>query len=353
MGKKGSTMKGFAKIFEAIIASVILLASLTFFFVPDVKQSGWDDASLQVLAQDTLEGIYLNGTLPRYVKEDNYTPLNALISSILPKTVDFSIDVEGLPNKIIYISCVDCSQVQLDDLSAILTPKDFAYKGQNISIRVENLSLGTSPINENTNTIFFFDKNKISTYSNQINGFLNASGSVFLFGDLTQSDVNGTIADIFNLSWAGNTGQPGVFDDVYNSSKISHNAARYFANLSGRHLANVENEDFVAFIPSGVAAGNDNRDIIRTDNGRTYARGNHKNKGRAVWFGDYNRANHSSNNTLEVDRLMKSTIMWASGEKFKLDLVKKTPAPIHFKSSIFVNDEDTYIVELTIWRVFF
>jgi hypothetical protein len=218
---------------------------------------------------------------------------------------------------------------------------------------VQNLSLGSSKIPEDTNILFFFDKTKISTYGMKINVFLENGGSVVLLSDLTQNDVNGTLASIFNLTWTGNTGQPGKLDDIYNASKLSHYIARYYANISVRHLANTEGDTFVAFSPTGVGVNNDNRDIIKTDNGRLYARGNINGTGRTLWFSDYNRADHSENNTRMVDRLFKSSIMWASGERFNLDLIKKTPAPVHFKSSIFVYDEDTYIVELTIWRIFF
>ena len=124
-------MKGFAKIFEAIVASIVLLASLTFFFTPNVQRSGWDRASLQILVEDALESAYLNGTLERYVKTDNTTQLNMLFSAMLPKTVDFSIEVSGIPGKTINIVCVDCNQANMDDLSAILDPRDFSYKMKN------------------------------------------------------------------------------------------------------------------------------------------------------------------------------------------------------------------------------
>lgn len=346
-------MKGFAKIFEAVIASVILLASLTFFFVPNVHESGWDKASLQALSQDVLQSAYFNGTLARYVKEDNATQLNTLISSMLPKTVDFSLEVKGIPNKIIYISCVDCDQTQLDNLSAILAPEDFSYKRQNISVRIENLSLASSSIPEGTNILFFFDKAKISAYENQTSAFMAGGGNVFLLSDLTQNDLNGRIGSLFNLTWTGTTALPGRFDDIYNSSKTSHFFARYYANISTRHLQNVEGETFTAFHQSGIKAESDWRNIAKADDGRAYVRSNINGTGRAVWLSDYTRTDHNAPATKAIDNLTKSAVMWASGERFKLDLIKKSPAPVHFKSTIFVYDEDTYAVELTIWRIFF
>ena len=45
--------------------------------------------------------------------------------------------------------------------------------------------------------------------------------------------------------------------------------------------------------------------------------------------------------------------MWASGEKFKLDIIKKEPAPVNFRTGILVFDKDVYTVELIVWRIYF
>ncbi|MBI4174561.1 MAG: hypothetical protein HY517_02860 [Candidatus Aenigmarchaeota archaeon] len=347
-----SKSKGFAKIFEAIIASVILLASLTFFFVPDVRGSGWDETSLQLLSQDVLQSAYLNGSLARYVKTDNTTEFIAMISSMLPKTVDFSIEVKGIPNSVIYLVCADCSAGQASELTDIFNKTDFQYKNRNISIRIDDVDLLTEPLPADTNMLFFFDKAKIAQHEVKINESLAKGISVFLLSDLVQADVEGRIGKMFNLTWVGTSGQPGRFDDVLNASKVSHYAARYYANLSGKYIYDVQAESFTAFNPSGVRAESDASDVIKTDSGRAHVRAK-QGTGRTLWFSDYNRASHQNPNTIAADRLVKSAVMWASGERFKLDLIKKNPAPVHFKSTIFVHDEDTYSVELTIWRIFF
>src|SRR3989338_11248304 len=266
-------MKGFAKIFEAIIASVILLASLTFFFVPDVRGSGWDETSLQILNQDALQSVYLNGSLARYVKTDNTIELIAMISSMLPKTVDFSVEVKGIPNNIIYLACVDCSAVQTSELTDIFNMTDFQYKNRNISIRIDEVDLLTESLPDGTNLLFFFDKAKITQHEAKINESLSKGISVFLLSDLTQTDVEGSIGKMFNLTWGGTSGQPGRFDDVTNASKLSHYTARYYANLSGKYIYDVQSESFSAFNTSGVNAGNDGRDAVISDSGRSYVRG--------------------------------------------------------------------------------
>lgn len=346
--------KGFAKIFEAIIASVIILASLTFFFVPNLQMSGWDDNTLQTLSKDALQSVYLNGSLARFVKTDNTTPLIASITDMLPKTVDFSVEVGGIANNIIYLAC-DCSESEREELVKIFNTTDFRYKSRNISIRIELINLATGTVPSSTDVLFFFDKTKITANQAKIKAFLSSGGTAFLLSDLTQGDVEGTVGSMFNLTWTGTTGSPGEFDDVYNASKLSHYVARYYANISGKYLADTEGDSFPAFNPSGVRVERDDRDIIVTGGGRLYIRGNYKveGNGRTLWVSDYSRANHNNPPTQSVDRLVKASVMWASGERFKLDTINKTAAPVHFRSSIFVFDEDPYVVDLIVWRVFF
>ena len=47
-------MKGFIRILEAIIASLLLLALLAYFFEPVVKYSKWPDVSESIKAEDAL-----------------------------------------------------------------------------------------------------------------------------------------------------------------------------------------------------------------------------------------------------------------------------------------------------------
>ena len=351
-------MKGFAKIFEAIIASVIVLASLTFFFVPSTGISKWDATSLQVTADDVLQAVYLNGSLDRFVKTDNRTQLNNEVSGMLPKTVDFSIEVSGIPNDIIYVSCVDCSSS--DELVAMLSPLNFQYKNRNISIRIDPLTLSNTSIPSQTNILFFFDKQKILDYNTIVNTFLGNGGSIFLLSDLTQSDVQGAIGNIFNLTWIGNTAQSAHFEDVFNPNKTSHYAARYYANLTNRTIAGAASVNFpvdaTGFHQNGVLANNDEKNIVVTSDQRAYVRSNFtalNNKGRSVWFADYNRANHDAATTKAIDNLVKAAVMWDSGERFKLDIIKKEAAPVRMKTGIFVFGEDPYLVELTVWNIFF
>ncbi|MFA4819995.1 MAG: hypothetical protein WC613_03500 [Candidatus Aenigmatarchaeota archaeon] len=350
-------MKGFARIFEAIIASVVILASLTFFFVPNIQASGWGDAMIQNLAQDAIESAYFNGTLTRYVKTDDRAPLNAFMTRMLPQTVDFSLEVSRTVNDIINIVCVDCTNDDVNELKVILNPLDFSYKERNISIRVQPLAMATNSVPADTNILFFFNKVLIKTYESKINSTLSNGGSVVLLSDLTQQDVQGTIGTMFNLTWLGTSSSTAEFDDVYDGSKVSHYVARYYANNFKKNLPDIAADTFT-FHYSSVRTENDLKNIAKTPgpNSNAFVRANYdivNSNGRSVWISDYTRTDHNDISTKATDNLTKASVMWASGEKFKLDMTKKYPAPVNFRTGIIVFDGDVYAVELIVWRIYF
>src|SRR3989338_10435386 len=98
-------MKGFIKIFEAIIASLILLASLSFFFsMPLADQQ--DYRSIRVGAEDLVFSMDKNGTLGKYIFTNNKTALADMLSKFLSKSADFSVGIKNVPNPDIYIAAL-------------------------------------------------------------------------------------------------------------------------------------------------------------------------------------------------------------------------------------------------------
>ncbi|HLC67652.1 MAG TPA: hypothetical protein VJI12_02095 [archaeon] len=344
--------KGFARIFEAIIASIVIIASLTFFFALTPLESGWGSTSLQIISQDALQAAYLNGTIERYVQTDDKQSLNNDIGQLLPGTVDFSINVRGIPNDIIRVACVDCSSAAMNEFALILNGTEFKYNGRPISIRPETIDLASNDIKDGTNVLFFFDKTKIQTYRVKEEAFIRGGGSVFLLSNLNQTDVTGYMGGIFNLTWAGAASQNAVFYGT--TENVSHFVAKYYANITSRNLGDIA-DTFTVFGSNGVA--NDRKTVIvGVDGIRSYVRANYevnRTTGRAVWFSDYTRSDHSNANTAAIDRLLKATLMWASGESYSMDTAKKVAAPQHFTSEIEIFDKDSYIFEITVWRIFF
>jgi hypothetical protein len=349
-------MKGFARVFEAIIASIMLIATLTFFFSHEPSTSGWDSATLQMTTQDVLESAYLNGTIAGLAQKNDKASLNNYIVQMLPRTVDFSIQIRGIPNDVIRIACVDCSNANMTELANILNPLDFQYHNRPISIRIENISLGLNEIKEDTDILFFFDKQKIGNYENKIKEFLSSGGSIYLLSDLSSGDTGGLIGSLFNLTGTGSSSQAARISDPYGGWNISHNVAKYYANLSSINIGDLS--DTFQFSANGISAINDDRNIAvgSTDSSKAYIRANHnawQNLGRTVWSADYNRADHNASATKKADKLEKASIMWASGESYSMDVAKKETAPVHFKSGLIIFDKDTYIFELIVWRAFF
>ncbi len=351
-------MKGFARILESIVASIIILTSLTFFFIETVPDSQWEDSALQVISQDVLQSSYFSGDLKIYVQNDDSDGLNTYLSNILPKTIDFSVNVKGIPNNIIYVGCVSCGYTDLLELNTILDPLDFTYKGRPTSIRITNVS--TDDIPEETNIVFFFYKLDIEPNKIPIENFVEDGGTVILLSNLAQADIEGYIGQLFNLTWAGIIGSDtAIFYEVFDPGNVSHYAARYYAGVNQTDLVDMTAVQFNGFNSNGVLAIGDGKDMMSgldPVNRKTYvrARGNAINgNGRAIWFGDYVRVDHNSTNTRKIDDLLKSAVMWGSGESYSLDTVTKTPAPIHFASNMIIFDNDPYVFELILWRVFY
>ncbi len=348
-------MKGFARILESIVASIIILTSLTFFFVHNVPESPWDDTSLQLISQDVLQTSYLSGNLKGLVKSDDKAGLNNYFSQALPKTIDFSLNVMRLPNDIIYVGCAQCSMGDLSELSMILEPLDFYYNGRPTSIRLDIVNVSSIP--DDTDILLFFDKSKIGPDRDEIEDFLMDGGTVFLLSNLNQDDLTGYISELFNLSWSGLIGPDVVvFDEVFDPKNLSYYAARYYGDINQTDLTDLSTEQFNDFNSNGVLRKGDGKDImVGQSNGKTYVRANEyvNGMGRTVWFGDYIRTSHNSTNTKKIDDLIKSMVMWGSGQAYSMDITQKTPAARHFSSDIFVFDGEPYIFEIIVWRVFY
>lgn len=91
-----SGSKGIMRIIEVVIASIILLAAMTYFLSPRITPSDWSTAYLQTEAQDALTSLDKAGLLDNYTAEKNNGGgyrLYRNLSVMLPKQVDFAINV--------------------------------------------------------------------------------------------------------------------------------------------------------------------------------------------------------------------------------------------------------------------
>ncbi|MEM7819569.1 MAG: hypothetical protein QXD48_01950 [Candidatus Aenigmatarchaeota archaeon] len=337
-------MKGFIRILEAIIASIIILASLTYFFKLDVIESEWSDANILIQSKDVIASLYKNNTLISLIKDNNKDGLNNELTKIFLRTVDFSITIKGIPNPEIFIGC-NCTNDEINRLKSILNPLNFTYKNKKINILIQNESIEN--IHEETNILFIFGYKNMTPYKTKLYDFLNRGGAIFVFADLTKNQVNdGIFNETFGLSWNDSlsTSSSGIFYDTMDPDKPSYNIAKYFVNISGMSdntiFSNFNNMNKISI---------DNRTIIISSNLKSSLVKINKNiikgNGRTVWFSNYI-------NNEAINNLTKATIMWASGENYKMDLYKKILPSKYEKISYILFDEDVYELILTVWTIY-
>ena len=297
-------MKGFVHIVEAIISSIIILTSLSFFLTPVVKQSNWDSSFAEVRAQDAISAAYANGSIQAIVRQNNGTLMRDMMEKLLGQSTDFTIDIIGIPNPEIYVGC-NCSAADVSNLETDLAPLNFTYKGRTIDVRIQPVS-ALDP--KESDIILFTSADDLNdAYSNaasrnSIEKFLENGGTVMLIGDITQPQSSyPAISGLFNISWNGN-GNPknSMFHNSDNTEFPSYNIAKYYSNVSG---FDASSEIFDRFdIANDINKVDiDNFTIIRSENKQfslmrgvtSVINGN----GRALWMADYSTGGNTENLT--------------------------------------------------------
>jgi len=343
-------MKGIVKILEAIIASIILITTISFFITVE-RTTRWDTALFQTKMQDTLSSLDRSGNLELYVKNYDKEGFENLIKNTTGRTTDFSISIDGIPDSEIVIAC-NCTNSEITDLKTILnitTNNYFFYKTRRINITINQVNI--TEIN-NEDILFVFGYKNLSQYKSQITNFLNRDHTIFMFSSLSSSQINDTIMnDTFGLKW-NNGLSDSNFGDFYPTQPLPENMSY---KTSKYHYALSETTgSFGSFTPSRIEV--DERTIVRSGSGISHLKINDKvtslGKGRAIWFASYNYPAKSvaSNNT---DILMKASILFAS-ERFNFDPVPKAAGQRRFEYTYIATiDNDPYSITMIAWRVFF
>ncbi len=338
-------MKGFIKTLEAIIASMIILVTMLYFFTFQVSLGEWSNALVQINAEDSLASIYKSGLLTTFVRQNDKESLNNKLMSMLPRTIGFSTEIRGVPNPNIYIGVMNSSDLALIDS---MLDDIIYYKKRNISIHIKEMAWDN--IEKETNIIFVSDYNNID--GAELDDFLKR-GSVILRQDLIQSDLqNQILSDVFDLVWvSGNPSGNAVFYKYNKANLTSFRISNYFANISGKPIDN----QFSGF-NTVSRIGTDDKTIVRDDTAAvSYAKVNFNitkyGKGRAVWLAEDSA---SGSNKEEINNLTTALIMWASGERYNMDYpYEKIRPDIYSKASYVVSEEEVYEIVLTFWRIFY
>ena len=345
-------MKGFIRILEAIISSLILIAVLPFFLVQP-SESEWGNIALQTNALDTLAVLQKTTRLETYVKNNDVAALNSELIRLLPKAADFSVEVSGIPNPVILVGCV-CTSTEIDDLENLLWPLNFQYKERQISIRVSNMTMNT--VDPRTRVLFIFGYLNLTPYKSILTQFLESGGTIFMFTDLTSSQTqDGILNTTFGLKWNAviSSGGSASFFVPGGTTKISHKVSRYYENISGR-------ADTGTFSGLGDSSINrieiDNKTVIFSSQVSLVKANDYvsKNgKGRTIWFANYGYT-LDNDAAQRLKNLTKATIMWASGENYKMDPFTKRPAQRFLEATHIgqIDGVEPFEIKLVVWRPF-
>ena len=362
-------MKGFIRILESIIASVILIASLAFFFGPFIRYTEWDTTLMQTEVKDSLVVLHKSGLLTQYVKDNDIAGLNDKLTELLPKTIDFSIEISGIPPPIIYIGC-DCDAAEEADLIDILEPLNFKYRDRFIDIRIQRVAIASiNDIEPNLHILFIPGYKDLNPDRVHIERFLENGGSIFMLSDLNQNEVEDHILnETFGLEWkkigGGNPSHAdkGIFYNITDPLKVSYRIARYFENLSGLSMdtrfygfssaSDVDADNKTVVMDKPNPPGNPNPPGVAWGirNRFSHVKVNYniiKGSGRTVWVEEFDRTEG------DLKNLTKAVVLWASGERYKMDAYEKDIPQIYKETRYFVPDKEPYAIYLIFWRVFY
>lgn len=200
-------MKGFVKILETVIACVILLTSLAFFFTIGYKPDYWTENLIQQRSMDLLVTAEneIGSTIKLFHSDPNkVSQLNINIRNNLPSNVEYNLIVEGVPKPKISVACISCSDA-IENMLAGNQGEKLMYKGRQIIISVDSASVSDDLMRYDvilySNVADFSADPKVIEY-------LSKGKNVMLLGDITGDDMSDKdtrdkIEDVFSAYYKG------------------------------------------------------------------------------------------------------------------------------------------------------
>ncbi len=410
-------MKGFIRILEAVIASVILLSTFYAFMNPIKARTEWNEAFLQNQAEDALASMYKSNLINEKIVSNDMISLYKKIKNMVPAATDFSGEVSGIPNPVIGIGCVGCSDSDKNYLKNILAPLDFRYKNRMIKIIIDEKIVMTELIADNNiNIIYFRDFATLDINSGNLEAAVRNSKTLFLFSDITEAQASKPYMNLFGIRWKfGTITDSGSFANQNNEKSPSFRINNYFINSSVRvntpspsRQGNlyIKNKHQSVKAESGPCARygseckpvggvfvmeGENVMVSGMDNGLNYI--NFSVITRSAAFEGFNTGNdinhiepndntiirtangfslanvnyslagrtlwlakYSGNHPSDVDQLLRAAILWASGERFSINPLIEIPKtqPLSKYGYIGILDGyEIYEMKLVMWRIFY
>ncbi|MBI4018248.1 MAG: hypothetical protein HY368_01440, partial [Candidatus Aenigmarchaeota archaeon] len=208
-----------------------------------------------------------------------------------------------------------------------------------------------------TNVLLIIGYENLNAYRASLDSFLERGGTIFMLSHLYENQVNdGYMNTVFGLKWTGDGSGPGRFYDTTTPSKVSYKVANYYSAL--------RKEDASAAAFSGFSGGGvnqvavDDRSVVVSSpaNVISYVKINQfivNNRGRTVWFSDYDYGSNSPD-AQQLKNLTKAALMWASGERYKMDPFRKSAGPVFSEAKLLsTSGSEHFEVSLLFWKIFF
>ncbi len=358
-------MKGFVRILEAVVASIIILSALSYFFVPVTRETGWDDALLRLAMEDSMASLGKNGELISFILANDATALDAALKRLMPDNAEFSVTIRGIPKPEIKIGCMYCDVDEVQNLKKLLGPLEFEYKQRTIKI-FEPKIMSFPGIDADTDILFFFGYANLRTNKDAAINFMGSGGKIFLLDNLEESDLSdGLLANTFGLSWCppppdteSCPGNPvmGEFYEYANPSNPSFRTANYYAAVSGVSVFSGFGSENNFRFTNGDSINKitaDDNTIISTNNRKaSFLKVNERVGVRTAWMADYESQEENMEN---IRNLTKSAVMWLTSNAYTLDPpYKRAPAgPLNaYEYFGVLPGFEPFSLSLAAWRIF-
>ncbi|MEM7826662.1 MAG: hypothetical protein QXQ40_00360 [Candidatus Aenigmatarchaeota archaeon] len=192
-------MKGFIRIIEVVIVSLVLLALLPYFFSTYIEPFEWDLVSLETQARDALIALDETGYLREFILSNNVIGLEDYLTKMLPNNAIFEVEVSGIPKSHIKIGC-NCTEEEKNRLRRMLhifTPEDkkTIFRGREIEFSIDENSGIETLLERPIDLILFFGYKNLS--KEKLEEFLDEDKALVMIADLDEMQPD----ELFNLSW--------------------------------------------------------------------------------------------------------------------------------------------------------
>ncbi len=360
-------MKGFVRILEAVVASIIILSAISYFFVPVSRETGWDDALLRLVMEDSLASMGKNSELNGFILANDAASLDAALKRLMPDNAEFSVTIRGIPKPEIKIGCVDCDVDEVQSLKKLLGPLEFEYKQRTIKI-FEPKIMSFPGIDDDTDILFFFGYDSLRANKDAVLKFMESGGRVFLLDNLEESDLSdGLLASTFGLSWCPLPPDPescpgnpamGEFYEHTNPSNPSFRTANYYATVSGVSVfSGFGNENSFMFNNDNIInkIRVDGNTIISTNSRKaSFLKVSERVGARTAWMAGFDFEG-GEENMENIRNLTKSAVMWLTSNSYTIDPpYKRVPAgPLNvYEYFAVLPGFEPFSLSLVAWRIF-